>query len=113
MYSIYKPTDQGVQKAISLLQNQLEFLKAIKAVCDSWPVSSRVHLSNTTINRRAYLGRAASCIAHGVNEATVAIAWQMLPEQDQDLANETAQRFINEWVVKYSNEQPEPQLKLF
>lgn len=102
MYSSKKPKDEMVLKSAKLLSDQVLFGDALNKLKLSWPVSLKVHLTNSGINRKAYLGRAACCVELGVNELTVQIAWRTLDTETQKEANKTAQNFIKQYAENLS-----------
>jgi len=62
-----------------------------------WPVTSAVHLSNLSLNRKAWMGHAANFIVCGAGEeSSVAAYWSLTPAQ-QDMANGTVMEVIQEW----------------
>lgn len=102
MYSLLEPNDKQmkIQLSIKLLSNKYEFCNVMKMVSDKWVVSTAVNLTNKSINRRAWLGAAACCFAHGATEIITRIAWAMLTEKQQSDANAIADRFIIEYERK-------------
>jgi len=71
----------------------------IKAV-NQWHKSCDNFLSNTSINRRAYIGHAACCIELGLPEYLVRQAWWMLTERKRILADNEATKAIKIWEQK-------------
>ena len=66
-------------------------------VLDAWPISCEQNLSNLTINRKAWIGHAACCLALGCPEDITREAWHQLTEKQQDEANEKARQAIVLW----------------
>lgn len=66
----------------------------------NWPVTCLVHLTNNTINRKAWIGHAAAYFNYGVCEACTVKAWHSLNENEQYSANNTADAAVKEWIEK-------------
>ena len=94
---------QKVFGSIELLSTPDLFYKACKELIKAWPVSSSVNLTNKQQNRRAWLGAAASMFVHQCPEYLTRLAWGLLEKQEQDAANEVAEKVIFEYVNKTSN----------
>ena len=92
-----------IEKSIKLLSNQELFFHTLKEILSNWPHSTKQHLTNTSINRRAYLGRAGCCFFSGANIECVREAWQSLDSKTQIKANFTANRIINIFEKKYQS----------
>lgn len=80
----------------------------IKAL-DLWPYSCEHNLSNPSINRRAWIGFAATCIAIGCPEDITRLAWHELSEQQQNDANGQADKAIWEWEKRQEKKELECQ----
>ena len=70
-------------------------------VINEWPISCEHNLSNVSINRRAWIGHAACCIAFGCPEYIVRKAWWRLSDEQRRLANDKADEAIREWEQRY------------
>jgi hypothetical protein len=68
-------------------------LKVIK----QWPISCEHNLTDFSINRKAWIGHAACCLALNVPENITRMAWHHLTEKQQDEANEKARIAIKIW----------------
>jgi len=53
--------EERIEAAVHILSSE-RFHEYCQSVCEKWPISSAVHLTNTATNRRAWLGQAA-CFA--------------------------------------------------
>jgi len=70
-------------------------LKAVEA----WPFSCEHNLSCRGMNRQAWIGHAAVCLATGIPEHVTRAAWSMLTPEQQTLANGEADTAIAKWEV--------------
>lgn len=86
-----------------VLSNLDEFEDALKAILVEWPHSCEHYLTNTAMNRLAWLGQAACCYSRGIPSAFRA-GWFLLTETQQRAANELALKYLNAWLN--SNNRP-------
>ena len=75
-------------------------LKVIK----QWPVSCEHNLTDIGMNRRAWTGRAACCLAIACPEDITREAWGHLTQQQQDDANKKADEAIYAWERKHEGQ---------
>lgn len=69
-------------------------------VVNDWPYSCQHNLSNSTQNRRAWIGHAACAYANRCPEDIVRKAWSHLSEQQQTDANTKADEAIELWEIR-------------
>lgn len=104
---IYDMIDKGetkeerFQKAIDLLTDLDLFYSTGKEMVKAFPYACEHNLTNTTMNRIAYIGQASCFYLHGLKEEEVREAWGYLTEEQRNEANETARRVLNEWEKDY------------
>jgi len=98
--------NKGIQitNAIKILSDNLLFDELCRLVLEEWIVSSKVNLTNTSCNRRAWLGQAACSYKFNVTETCTRIAWGILNEQERISANAIADKWIKKFESKYENE---------
>jgi hypothetical protein len=94
--------DQRVEGSRLLLSSPLEFYQVCKKVVSDWPISTAVNLTNKQLNRRAWLGAAASMIKHQCPEHLTRVAWGLLTESEQIAANKVAEKIILEYTKNTS-----------
>lgn len=105
MYQLAECDKSLCDRSVELLGNPAEFELAASNVLRQWPIATEVNLTNRGCNRRAWLGRASCCLKHGASECVTRPAWFLLSQQQQDEANEVADRLIAEWEVNYAEAQ--------
>ena len=93
----YSRQSEGVALSVALLADDDELYASMSAVTREWPMATEHNLTNVEQNRRAWLGQAACCFAHGVPDFVVKAAWNTLPQPVQDRANGVADTVISEW----------------
>lgn len=74
------------------------FRKALDGVISEWKHSCEHYLTNNAMNRIAYLGQAAACYAHGLPSVYCG-GFNILTEEQKDIANATALEYLNKWLV--------------
>ena len=70
-------------------------------VVTSWKYACEHNLTNTSMNRKAWVGHAAVCLATGIPEYITRQAWWRLTDHQRDLANEQAAIAIELWTENY------------
>jgi len=75
----------------------------IRAI-NEWPFGCEHNLSCTGMNRQAYIGHAATCIALTCPEYITRLAWHQLTKDQQDKANDKADIAINIWEQNYAKD---------
>lgn len=91
-----------LQRAIAFTGDaELYGLWMIK-VLDEWPISCEQNLSDRSMNRRAWIGHAASYLAIQSPEDVTREAWWQLSDAQRDAANAKADLAIKAWEEKYA-----------
>jgi hypothetical protein len=67
---------------------------AMGEVITAWPRTMLNSLTNTSINRRAFLGHCAVCYKLGICESVTREAWGLLTEQQRVDADTVAEKHI-------------------
>jgi hypothetical protein len=70
----------------------------LEKVIVDWENSCEHYLTNKAMNRIAWLGQAAVCYHSGV-PSRFSSAWQQIPEDKQNEANEVALKYLNKWLL--------------
>jgi hypothetical protein len=78
------------------LKDSPRFRRATRRVIASWPTSCEQFLSNSSINRIAWMGQASMCIETGT-PATFRAGFKLLTLKQQQRANAIAQEAIELW----------------
>jgi hypothetical protein len=101
-----------LEKAINFTGNAEIYGSFMMRVIIEWPISCEQNLLMANINRQAWIGHAACCLAIGSPEATTRKAWWYLSKDQQNAANVKADNAINEWEKLYNAENDKGQLCL-
>lgn len=97
--------EHRLQEAIEFTGDHIKYGNAMKEVIEAWPRTMLNSLTNTSINKRAFLGHCAVCYKLGICESTTRAAWKELTDQQRYDADKVAQETINNWLHDYRNKQ--------
>ena len=90
--------EQCESEFIRIISNQNLFSEILEKLIIEWKNSCEHYLTNTSMNRIAWLGQAAVCYESGV-PSKYAGAWFKIPENIQEEANKTALKYLNKWMI--------------
>jgi hypothetical protein len=90
--------EQALLSYTEFLRDTSRFERALGRVITAWPTSCEHWLSHEGMNRIAWLGQAAMCIATGV-PAVFRGGFKRLSVPEQRLANSTARVVLNGWLT--------------
>lgn len=93
---------EHLQRAIAFTGNAKLYGEYMLQVLDKWPISCEQNLSNSSVNRKAWIGHAATCIAINCPEDITREAWWTLSQDQQDEANSKASEAIKKWEERYA-----------
>jgi hypothetical protein len=96
--------DIHAQKVIDLFNSEYRTIKAMSAVIRNWKKATEHNLSNTSINRVAWLGQAACCYRFKTPDYLTKKAWWKLPKETRDRADKNAKDLIEDYESKIKNE---------
>ena len=104
MYDLYdKDNEVLIRKSVLLLKDTSLFLETCNEVINNWNVTTKVHLTNNTINKKAWLGQACCSYKFKVPELLTRVAWGKLNTQQQIDANNVAEKVINSYLINLKN----------
>lgn len=93
--------EEYFQKAVTFTSDPELYGSWMLKVVDEWEKSCEHNLSCTSINRQAWIGQAACCLAIGCPEHITRRAWNNLSKDTQDEDNRKADTAIELWESKY------------
>lgn len=99
-----KTEEECKQEYYNVLTNPELFRKMLGIIIDQWTNSCEHYLTNTALNRIAWLGQAAVCLATGV-PSKFSNGWELLSDEQKDIANNIALEYLNKWLKKNSMEE--------
>ena len=101
---MYATTKNGMKKEQcedeyrKFLSDIPRFSDALSHVINEWKFSCEQYLTNSAMNRIAWLGQASMCYATGIPSCFRG-GFNLLTEDQQKSANETALIYLNKWLV--------------
>lgn len=97
--------DELLAYAIWFTGDHVRYGIAMMRVVNEWPYTCEHNLTDNGMNQRAFIGRAAVCLELGIPEYIVRSAWWHLTKEQQDLANNEADKAIKYWKYQYAKNQ--------
>ena len=86
-----------LKRAVAFTGDHKLYGRFMMRVAREWIKSCEHNLSNTTQNRKAWIGHAACALAIGCPEDITRKAWSHLTQEQQDAANNKAKKAIEYW----------------
>jgi hypothetical protein len=83
-----------------ILSDQKLFSSILEKVIVEWKYSCEHYLTNSSMNRIAWLGQAAVCYESGI-PSKYSNAWFDIEEPVRNEANETALKYLNLWLSRH------------
>jgi hypothetical protein len=99
-----KERETFLQEAITFTGDHELYGDFMLQVIQDWPYSCEHNLTCMSINRKAWIGRAACCIGINCPEDIVREAWAYLTQEQQDKANAKADEAIKKWETEYAKD---------
>lgn len=93
---------QFCEQAVVFTGNAELYGSYMQRVIVEWPISCEQNLTNVAMNRRAWVGHAACCLAIQCPEYVTRQAWKQLSQEQQDAANAQADAAIKAWEESYA-----------
>lgn len=95
-------TKEECEAEYCIFLGDLESFEAgLKKVFKEWSNSCEHNLTNSSMNRIAWLGQAAACASKGL-PSTFRGGFAMLSEKKQKEANELAHKYLNSWLKEHN-----------
>lgn len=109
------PQDEAARllaRAVEFTGNAKLYGSYMKRVVDTWLFSVEHNLTNTGMNRRAWVGHAAASLAIGAPEYITRQAWWMLTQDQRRKANRRADTAIRKFERRMNEGKCRKQLSL-
>ena len=95
-----KCNHQNDEESADIL-NSSRFMNSMRTLILCWPITTAIHLTNTQINRRSWLGQ-VTCYFDILNCADCTVkAWAGMTHAEQKAANLVADEMVRQW--NYAN----------
>lgn len=95
-----KGTEEQIESARLFTSDHRIYGMWMRLVVDLWPRTMIHNLTNPSMNKRAFVGHCAVCLATGIPESVTRSAWKLLTDNQRRLADQQAQEAINQWYEK-------------
>lgn len=92
-----------INQCANLLKNCNKFYSTMLKVIKEWRKATEVNLTNISRNRQAWLGQSSCCYKYKAPEYVTKLAWRTLTKNQQNKANNIADKIIYEWEKIYIN----------
>lgn len=89
--------------AVDFTSDHRRYGHAMKQVIKYWPKTTQHHLTNTSINQKAWVGHAACAFEKNCPEYITRMAWNLLTTEQQIKANNAAKDAILEWRKNFTS----------
>lgn len=83
---------------VDLLTDPMLFASVARKMIEAWPMSCEHYLTNTAMNRIAWIGQASVCFYSGV-PSKFSGGWSQLTKKEQHQANQIAMNVLNGWLT--------------
>lgn len=84
-------------KALEVMRDAKSWGLYMMKLLQRWPVSCNQFLSDSTINKKAWIGQASMACFFNISSATTKKCWFKLDKKTRDLANNEAGKVITIW----------------
>jgi hypothetical protein len=95
-------TDSFLKLAIEFTGNAELYGQWMLKVIEQWPIACEHNLSCPGMNRQAWIGHSACCMAINCPEQITRLAWHNLTQEQRNKANEKADFAIKIWEERYA-----------
>jgi hypothetical protein len=92
----------ALEEAIGFTSDHELYGRFMERVVNEWPISCENALTDNSLNKRAWIGHAATALAINCPEDITRKAWGVLTDEQQLLANNAATRAIDRWANNYA-----------
>lgn len=93
--------DNTLELYASLLRDLPRFEAALQVITRDWRYSCEHNLTNTALNRVAYLGQAACALTYKVPHSLSMGGYNLLSDEEKAAADAMAQKYLDLWVSKH------------
>lgn len=101
-----------LEKAIEFTGDHEMYGDQMMVIVKSWPIACEHNLTDSSLNKLAWIGHAATAYAINCPEDITRMAWGCLSEQQRNLANAKAQDALNFWTMNYEKQNSQLCLEL-
>ena len=99
-----KKKEKYLRLCKTFMSDDMIFGMYMKSVVESWKYSCEHNLTDLNQNRIAWLGQAACAMALRCPEDITRQAWSLLTQEQRDLADAKAEKYIKLWEAHHEEE---------
>lgn len=88
---------------VEMFSNQKETTRCMFWIVNNWKYSCEHNLTNSSMNKIAYIGQAACCYYGNIPSTITMSMWSKLPKNVQESANSIAEKALNHWIINNKN----------
>lgn len=88
---------EKIEKVIEMFGNEKKTREMMFRVVDEWRYSCEQNLSNSSINKIAYIGQGACCLYDKIPSTVTMEAWSLLDKEIRDRSDGIAKEAIERW----------------
>ena len=93
-----------LQRAIEFTGDHELYGQWMLRVVREWPIACEHNLTDHSLNKLAWIGHAATCLAIKCPEDITRSAWGALTDEQQRLANKQAEHALAKWMESYERQ---------
>lgn len=90
-----------LKKAIEFIGDHKLYGKYMIKVIENWTITCEHNLTDSSLNKQAWIGHCACSLAINCPEDITREAWNYLTKEQQDLANREADKAIRLWIQNF------------
>lgn len=106
-YKSEQDRKEKIQQVVAFFTDKDLFRITSKEMVKAFPNACIHNLTNTGMNRIAYIGQASVFFKYGLSEETTREAWGYIPEDVKRRANATAKETLDDWEIEYTENNDE------
>lgn len=82
---------------LEMFSSEEETRRCMLFVVENWKYSMEHNLTNSSVNKIAYIGQCACCYYAGISNTVTMETWGTLPEDVRERSNRIAEEILNHW----------------
>ena len=95
--------DNKIKKVLEMFNSKDLTTEYMNRVINEWVYSCEHNLTNSSLNKIAYIGQSACCIYDGVPSSVTMEAWSLLDKKTQERADKIALSVLGKWEKQNKN----------
>lgn len=92
-----------IEKVVEFFTDPMQVEDIMFRVVSEWFYSCEHNLTNSSMNKIAYIGQASLAYLHQIPSTITMESWSKVPKEYQSKANDIAQKAYDRWLSEYDN----------